>query len=553
MSATKLGQPHLPEQIRARASSHTDCDPNHTTRSTHDQISGNFSSDLLPPLKYNASLYALDTAPPQAHSTIASPHSQTPLSASLRLQTDLLAEKTHEQPSKPDPKLIYSHAEPEVPSTTSAIPTRNPSVRSTLAAARPRTDSPSPASALSSPGVGPLMDLTPLPSPITAAGSPASWRRSMDSGYREEKNTEVDTVPIPTGSHLEPTVFMRTSPKKRRTPIGILSTAQGLNGSELSQIEQANALSHARNRSLSEYVPDSTQIPRTRNIVVSGSGGPPSWQPLSPPDSHMHREAYLAVQRGLTLPAQKPPTPPTSNRGADSSDPESPILGPDAPIGPLPLRYEARTIQGNKLQKWKAVRQLGKGTFSTVMLAIRENVGSRALVSHSDDPLGESINEDQVDPHTLVAVKICEQGPAGGADEAKIETSLKREVEILKSIHYPSLVHLKAFSIVDRRAFLVLNYCAGGDLFDLASLNLEILVPGLIRRIFAELVAAVHYLHLQYIVHRDIKLESTSHNYFTCCHYKAANCVNQTSWSISRHRNYLMWAIGRCTQPLSLL
>lgn len=177
------------------------------------------------------------------------------------------------------------------------------------------------------------------------------------------------------------------------------------------------------------------------------------------------------------------------------------------------------------MKRWRAVRQLGKGTFSTVMLAVDETVGYKAFASQPHDVLGESIDEDQVDPHALVAVKICEQGPAGGADEAKVETSLKREVEILKSIHHPSLVHLKAFKVIDRRALLVLNYCAGGDLFDLASLKLELLVPSLIRRIFAELIAAVRHLHMQFIVHRDIKLESILHDDSACYDDWAANCV----------------------------
>lgn len=36
--------------------------------------------------------------------------------------------------------------------------------------------------------------------------------------------------------------------------------------------------------------------------------------------------------------------------------------------------------------------------------------------------------------------------------------------------------------------------------------------PGLIRRVFGELVDAVRYLHSHYIVHRDIKLESESYD-----------------------------------------
>lgn len=222
----------------------------------------------------------------------------------------------------------------------------------------------------------------------------------------------------------------------------------------------------------------------------------------------MHREEYLAIQRGLTAPGPKPPTPPRSNRGADSSDLESDSSSPDVRKTSLPLRYEARTVQGGKLRHWRAVRQLGKGTFSTVMLATSQDAGGAATSSQSMDFLRDHGEESQINFNSLVAVKVCEFGPAGGADAQKVETSLKRELEIMKAIDHPSLVHLKAFNILDRRAFLVLNYCPGGDLFELANLKPELLIPGLIRRIFTELVAAVQYLHAQYIVHRDVKLES---------------------------------------------
>lgn len=278
------------------------------------------------------------------------------------------------------------------------------------------------------------------------------------------------------------------------------------------QIYDVKASTHARSRSISDYAPDPAQILRNCHVVVSGTGSSLAELPLVSPNQLMHREEYLAIQRGLTSPDPKPPTPPMSNRGMEGSDLGSEPPSPVARKGSLPLRYEARTVRGNRLKNWKAIRQLGKGTFSTVMLAVSSDVvggeDAQGQSAESNRISTQEKQDGQVQRGRLVAVKICEYGPAGGADEKKVETSLKRELEILKAIDHPSLVHLIAFNILDRRAYLVLNYCPGGDLFELANFKPQLLIPGLIRRIFTELVGAVQYLHRQYIVHRDIKLES---------------------------------------------
>ena len=505
-SSTKARPPHLPltsAPLTHRLDS-TTIDQSQPSGLVEEQLATT-TLDLpvsQPAFQYNASIHVFDTAPPQTHPTIV-PQPQTPLSAGLRLRTKSLSEALSGTSAIPIP---LTEASLDQPSVNTGPPVRSSSVRSALSAARQNIGSLSPGSAFSSPGLGPLQDITPLPSPI-AATSPGPWIKILDE---TDPSAIVSTAAMmnPMGSPSEPINFARASPKKRPAHGSLASPVNGTYGID-SQIRAINAINHAKNRSNSEYVPESMHVPRPRNIVVSGSTVPLPLHPQSPPIEALHREEYLAVQRGITVPIAKPPTPPKSNRETDSSDQESPPASPQIGKEPLPLRYEARMVNKEEVKQWRAIRQLGQGTFSTVMLATSQVAGEDYRVDLGKVTSKVPTEEEQrLDPRSLVAVKICERGPAGGADEKKIEVSLKRELEILKSIDHPSLVHLKAVNIMDQRALLVLNYCAGGDLFDLAVAKPDLLVPSLIRRIFAELVAAVQYLHSQYIVHRDIKLES---------------------------------------------
>ena len=507
MSSSKSDEPPAPLPLSKPRAQGSDQSPGASDDRNWSKTSLNETnaSEPFPPFEsqpsfqYNAKLHPIDTTPMQAYPTIASPHVATPQSAGLRIQTDHLVEKGRQVQEEPKDQALIAETPAQQTVFNAGLPVRTSSIRSVYGSRPHRTDSLSPGSVMSSPGVGPLVDMTPLPSPISLWGSPKMWRTAtIDDEI--DSSIDVDVAGEASGGSPEFTPFTRTPSKKRKIP----TVVRGSNAQE-AHIYNANTAVYARQRSISDYVPDGMPIPKSRNVVVSTSGASDFSQAPSPPNDHMHREQYLAIQRGLAVP--KLPTPADSTHGRDSLDQKGEILTPRPAKLEEAIVYEARTLRRGQKKRWQALRQLGKGEFSSVYLATSE-------ILDSDDQEDISSNETKVDPKSLVAVKIAEHGPAGGADEQKVETSIRREVELMKSINHPSLVHLNAVDEFDRRTIIVENYCAGGDLFDLASERLEVLIPSLIRRIFAELVAAVHYLHLKYIVHRDIKLESMLRNYF---------------------------------------
>lgn len=373
-------------------------------------------------------------------------------------------------------------------SSTSAgsLPLRIPSVRHRL---QSTAGSLSPGSVISSPMIAAMLDITPLPSPTIG---PSEWRNLIKSRSRASSTSSRASR-----TDLGPPLAPQTSPRKKGYGALHLHRKSSLSEEAFSQNDEAKE----RTRSVSDYVPDMLSTPKQRQIAVSGTSLRP--EPTAGP-VNMLREDFLGTQRGIV-----PPVPVFT----EPFETAKPLLSPPIEDSePLPKRpkvevWTAQSIHTGMTKAYETIKPLGQGTFSKVYLAVRQVHDRKDSVDYrqpSRDMAGVRARS-----RRLVAIKVVEPGPAGGADAERIEVSLKREVEIMKSVLHPSIIHLKAFGTESNgRALLVMNYCPGGDLFELASGRLNVLTPALVRRIFAELVSATRYLHQKYIVHRDIKLES---------------------------------------------
>ncbi|KAL7276565.1 hypothetical protein RUND412_000445 [Rhizina undulata] len=405
--------------------------------------------------------------------------------------------------------------------------TAAPSVNAGFSRSGSFNDSLSPASA--SPQYSPAMDcitkMTPLPSPIVNGDSPGPWNRFRSKSISRHPSSARPTPPRSiNGSDSglgaltgeSNSAALVTQSQQRKVYNGLATP-----GPEPQQITS----NYTPNRSAgSDYdSPASLTVPNRRDLfktafnngVSSGSeeGSSPGICLDSDHGPRMQREKFLAQRRRTISSAESSPAlsgSVTSLSSVSSTDTAIDVVeANNRLIKKQRLEsFEAKTVPDGIQKRWRGIRLLGQGTFSKVILATSEELPEEVDCIHEES--GEVVERDRIpfNPRKLVAVKVIEHGAAGGASKERVESSLKRELDILKTVQHPSLIRLKAYSIEPSRALLILRYCPGGDLFDVASDYTFTMEAPLIRRIFAEVVSAVCYLHKNGIVHRDVKLEN---------------------------------------------
>ncbi|CAL1681343.1 unnamed protein product [Lasius platythorax] len=152
------------------------------------------------------------------------------------------------------------------------------------------------------------------------------------------------------------------------------------------------------------------------------------------------------------------------------------IMGGIESTGGVRLHNHKRKLK----QRFDIIKKLGQGTYGKVQLGINKETGQEVAIK---------------------TIKKC-----------KIETEadlirIRREIQIMSSVQHPNIIHIYEVFENREKMVLVMEYAAGGELYDYLS-ERKVLSEQEARRIFRQIATAVFYCHKHKICHRDLKLEN---------------------------------------------
>lgn len=90
-----------------------------------------------------------------------------------------------------------------------------------------------------------------------------------------------------------------------------------------------------------------------------------------------------------------------------------------------------------------------------------------------------------------------------------MEHQIIREIEIQSRLKHPNIINLYTYFSTENRIFLVLEYAAGGELYNvLKNQPLGRFSETTAAKYIYQVTDALHYCHLNKVIHRDIKPEN---------------------------------------------
>ena len=142
---------------------------------------------------------------------------------------------------------------------------------------------------------------------------------------------------------------------------------------------------------------------------------------------------------------------------------------------------------------------LGRGGFGTVIKAVRRDNGLTVALKEVRKPPG----------HAADGGTASGDGAVGGSAGSVALRGARVERDVLSAVAHPFVVQLHCAYQTRHHVYLVLDYCAGGDL----ALHIRCAQDGRLaehtaRFVSAELLLALEALHDAGVIHRDVKTEN---------------------------------------------
>ena len=129
---------------------------------------------------------------------------------------------------------------------------------------------------------------------------------------------------------------------------------------------------------------------------------------------------------------------------------------------------------------YELTKTLGNGKFGLVKLGINKQTGKQ------------------------VAIKIMSKREMTNEDISLVQT----EIEILKICQHPNIIHLYEVFENEEFYYIIMEYCAGGDLFSYLEKRHFHIREERACQIIHKILTALYYIHSYGIIHRDIKPEN---------------------------------------------
>ena len=130
--------------------------------------------------------------------------------------------------------------------------------------------------------------------------------------------------------------------------------------------------------------------------------------------------------------------------------------------------------KGDSLENYQKIKRIGKGSYGSVFKVMNKNT------------------------NLIRAMKVMPK------NFQKDNQEILREIEILKHLDHPNVMKIYEFLEDDKNYYLIQEFCDGGDLDTILN-GKKIYCEFLVKFIMYQVFLAINYLHLNNIVHQDIK------------------------------------------------